>query len=62
MYSTAINKSKNPEDRLRMISKEFCKLCNNGLEYHKAGVILGIATYYAGITIAYKKLILRLIK
>lgn len=62
MYSIAINKSKNPGDRIRMVSKKFCKLCNNGLEYHDAGVILGIATYYVETTIVYKKLILRLIK
>lgn len=62
MYSIAINKSKNPEDRLRMISKKFCELCNNDLEYHKVGVILGFATYYLGATIANKRLILSLIK
>jgi len=62
MYSIAINKSKNPEDRLRMISKEFCKLCNNGLEYHDVGVILGIAMRYVGFSTAYKTFILSLIK
>ena len=62
MYSIAINKSKNPGDRIRMVSKKFCKLCNNGLEYHDAGAILGIATYYVETTVAYKKLILKLIK
>jgi len=62
MYSIAINKSKNPGDRIRMVSKKFCKLCNNGLEYYDSAVILGIAAYYVETTVAYKKLILRLIK
>ena len=63
MYnSIAKNKSKNPGDRLRMISKKFCELCNNDLEYHDAGVILSIAMRYVGFSTAYKTFILTLIK
>jgi ribosomal protein L33 len=62
MYSIAINKSKNQEDRLRMISTKFCKLCNNDLDYYDSAEILGFAASFAGDTVAREKFIFRLIR